>query len=312
MKNYYRIALGRGGQFAEEARVGGFICAGFLPTVDLTGKMPDEWREFNSKFVPIFMEQNPERTRIGAGLACGQLWTIAKGIKKGDIVISRSGPGEYMVGEIVGDYVYQAGHDMPHRRPVNWYRDTLYRDSMSEALKNSSGGITTVVNLTRYTAEIESLLDGKVAPVIITRDETVEDPSVFALETHLEDFLEKNWQHAELGKKYDIYEEEGERVGRQYPSDTGPIDILAISKDKKELLVVELKRGRVTDVVVCQIQRYMGYVKDELAESGQSVRGIIIGFEDDVKIHRALSVASNIDFYTYKIQFNLEKKNKNA
>ena len=101
----------------------------------------------------------------------------------------------------------------------------------------------------------------------------------------------------------------GERVGRQYPSDTGPIDILAISKDKKELLVVELKRGRVTDTVIGQIQRYMGYVKDELAEDNQTVKGVIIGFEDDIKIHRALSVAPNIDFYTYKIQFNLEKKN---
>ena len=52
----------------------------------------------------------------------------------------------------------------------------------------------------------------------------------------------------------------------------------------------------------------MGYVKDELAEKGQRVRGVIIAFEDDVKIRRALSVASNIDFYTYKIQFKLEKK----
>jgi restriction system protein len=38
------------------------------------------------------------------------------------------------------------------------------------------------------------------------------------------------------------------------------------------------------------------------------VRGAIIAFEDDNKIHRALSVAPNIDFYTYKIQFKLEKK----
>ena len=34
--------------------------------------------------------------------------------------------------------------------------------------------------------------------------------------------------------------EEGETVGQQYQSDTGPIDILAVSKDKKELLVIEL------------------------------------------------------------------------
>ena len=33
-------------------------------------------------------------------------------------------------------------------------------------------------------------------------------------------------------------------------SDTGPIDVLAVSKDKKELLVLELRRGRASDAVV--------------------------------------------------------------
>lgn len=142
----------------------------------------------------------------------------------------------------------------------------------------------------------------------MANDDTIEDPSVFALETHLEDFLEQNWHHTELGKKYDIFEEDGEKVGRQYPCDTGIIDILAISKDKKELLVVELKKGRASDMVVGQVQRYMGYVKDELAEANQKVKGVIIAFEDDLKILRALSVAPDISFYTYKIHFKLEKK----
>ena len=35
-------------------------------------------------------------------------------------------------------------------------------------------------------------------------------------------------------------------------------------KDKKTLLVVELKKGRVSDNVVGQIQRYMGYVNNLL------------------------------------------------
>lgn len=61
-------------------------------------------------------------------------------------------------------------------------------------------------------------------------------------------------------------------------------------------------------MVVGQIQRYMGYVQEELAEANQKVKGVIIAFEDDMKIHRALSVTSNIDFYTYKISFKLEKK----
>ena len=175
-------------------------------------------------------------------------------------------------------------------------------------LKNSAGSIGTVSNISRYADEIEALISGSRPAAIIATDETIEDPSIFAIEKHLEDFLVQNWHRTELGKHYEIYEEDGEMVGQQYPSDTGPIDILAISKDKKEILVVELKKGRVSDVVIGQVQRYMGYVKEELAEDNQFVRGVIIAFEDDVKIHRALSVAPNIDFYTYKIHFNLEKK----
>jgi len=41
-------------------------------------------------------------------------------------------------------------------------------------------------------------------------------------------------------------------------TNAGTIDILAISNDRKKLLVVELKRGRVSDVVVGQLLRYMG------------------------------------------------------
>lgn len=61
-------------------------------------------------------------------------------------------------------------------------------------------------------------------------------------------------------------------------------------------------------MVIGQIQRYMGYVKEELAEENQTVRGVIIAFEDDQKIRRALTMTQNIEFYTYKIHFKLEKK----
>ena len=36
--------------------------------------------------------------------------------------------------------------------------------------------------------------------------------------------------------------------------------------------------------------RYMGYVKEVLAEPGQNVQGAIIAHEDDLKIRRALAV----------------------
>ena len=95
--------------------------------------------------------------------------------------------------------------------------------------------------------------------------------------------------------------------GQQYVTDTGPIDILAISKDKKELLVIELKKGRASDNVVGQVQRYMGYIKEEIATSEQEVKGVIIAFDDDQKIKRVLSVTNNISFYKYRINFSLIK-----
>ena len=99
-----------------------------------------------------------------------------------------------------------------------------------------------------------------------------------------------------------------ELIRQQYPSDTGPIDVLAISKDKKTLLVVELKRGRVSDTVVGQIQRYMGFVKEELAGPNQTVKGVIIVLEDDLRIRRALSVTNNIEYYRYEVSFKLNKQ----
>lgn len=307
MKNYYKVMLGRGSAFALEAKSGGYFGADFIQRVNLTGKLYEEWREFNKEFRPIWLKQNPQGTKIGAGLACGQLWTVVKGIKIGDIILSPTGrgSGEYMVGEVTGDYEYHKGKDLQHRRNINWFT-TITRESMSDVLRHSSGGITTVIDLSKYAKELDVLIEHLGVQISVS-DEAVEDPSVFALEKHLEDFLVHNWQQTELGKKYDIYEQDGEIIGQQYPSDTGPIDILAVSKNGKELLVVELKKGRLSDVVVGQTQRYMGYVKDELAEKGQVVKGLIIGLEDDIRLQRALSVTQNIGYMTYEVKFRLKK-----
>lgn len=306
-KNYYRIMLGRKSAHAEACHQGQFIGADFGIKDDLTNKLPENWREFNKAFIPIYLSNRPDKSKVTAGLACGALHTVSKGIKKGDIVLCPDGSGSYLVGEVIGYYSHYPDEILPHRRKVQWYPNTIDRSEMSQALKNSTGSIGTVSNITKHATEIEQLLAGNTPPTLITTDETVEDPSVFALEKHLEDFLVKNWPHTILSKNYDIFEDEGELVGQQYPTDTGPIDILAISKDKKELLVVELKKGRASDVVIGQTQRYMGYVMEELAENDQTVRGVIIALEDDLRLRRALKVAPDIDFYRYQVSFKLFK-----
>lgn len=307
MKGYYRVMLGRKSAHAAECFAGNFIGTDFDINEDLSRKLPEEWREFNKQFIPIFLTKHPERTKISAGLACGALWTVSKGIKKEDIVLCPDGTGHYRVGEVTGNYSYQPGGVLPHRRPVNWVSQTIDRADMSEALRNSCGSIGTVSTITGYRDEIERLIGGARGIRIVATDETVEDPTAFAMEKHLEDFLVHNWAQTELSKDFDIYEEDSERVGQQYPTDTGPIDILAISKDKKRLLVVELKKGRASDVVGGQALRYMGFVQNELAEDGQSVSGAIIALEDDHKIRRALSMVPSIDFYRYQVSFRLVK-----
>ena len=307
LKSYYRVMLGAKSKHAEDAYKGGFIGVDFGLDIDLTNKLPINWRDFNKKFIPIYLEKHPEKTKVAAGLSCSFLHTVAKGIQAGDIVLCPDGKGNYYVGEIKTDYSYHPGEILPHRRKVRWFSKVIERSQMSRKLQNSTGSIGTVSNVTKHAEEIERLISGDSPATIVSTDETIEDPSVFALEAHLEDFLVENWGKTELGKKYDIFEEEGELVGKQYPSDTGPIDILAISKNKKALLVVELKKGRTSDVVIGQLQRYMGYVKDELAEKGQTVKGVIIAFEVDVRLRRARSVTQNIDLYTYKVSFKLTK-----
>ena len=307
MKQYLRLMLGRKSVYAQQCYEGNFVGADFDIYEDLTNNLPEKWRDFNAKYRPVWLKSNPGKSKVAAGLACGMLWTVCKGIKKGDVVLCPDGSGSYYVGIISSDYYYSPNEILFHRREVQWYPRSIDRNDMSQELKNSTGSIGTCSNISDYAEEIDKLIGGNKPPTLVSTDETIEDPSVFALEKHLEDFLVKNWDHTKLGNEYEIYEEEGELVGQQYPSDTGPIDILAISKDKNTLLVVELKKGRVSDNVVGQIQRYMGYVKEELAESHQNVKGIIIGLEDDIRIKRALSVTNNIEFYRYKVNFNLFK-----
>jgi restriction system protein len=298
--------LGQKSIHAAECFAGSFIGTDFDIDQDLTKKLPEEWRVFNKEFIPIYLSNNPDKTKIGAGLACGALWTVSKGITKGDTVLCPDGSGHYRVGEVSGDYSYEPGKTLPHRRPVQWLNVSIDRAAMSEALRNSTGSIGTVSNVSIHYEEIERLIGGVSAPKLISTDETVEDPLAFAMEEHLETFLVKNWVQTELGKEYDIYEEDGEK-GQQYQTDTGPLDILAISKDKKRLLVVELKKGRASDAVVGQTLRYMSFVQEMLAEKDQSVHGIIIALEDDPRIRRALAMVSNIQFYRYQISFKLVK-----
>ena len=302
-KKISRLRTGRNQEWFQRFYDGNYIGSDFGLANDVSGDLSDNWRDFNKKYVDVIIDIHPGKSRVGAGLNCGVIWTLAKGLPKGAIVLCPSDDHTFMACRIISDY-YFASEKPHHRREVEWIETSITKDDLSQEMRNSLNAQNTLIDISKYSSEIDEILSGG-PQKITTTDSTIMEPSEFVLEKHLEDFLVKNWSSTSLGVDYEIYMEDGDMVGQQYPSDTGPIDILAISKDKKTILVVELKKGRVSDNVVGQIQRYMGFVQDELLEPGQNVKGVIIGFEDDIKLQRALSVTSSIDFYKYQVDFKL-------
>ncbi len=139
-------------------------------------------------------------------------------------------------------------------------------------------------------------------------DDTLLEPGTdldFALELHLEEFIEKNWERIDFGRPLRLYSKEEQTLGRQYQTGIGTIDFLCEDTNVGDLVVVELKKGRTSDAVVGQCQRYMGWVTRHLAQAEQTVRGLIIVPEPDDRLTYALSVAPNIDLRCYKVDFEL-------
>jgi len=302
MTNYWMVRQGRGAEFAADAIENGYLGVDFVGSLDLTPYLSNDSRDAHAALNHVWLEQNPGKTKIAAGLAVGNLWVACIGIETDDVVITSRGDGLYEIGKVTGPYEFHPDTSLPHRRPVKWIK-AVNESEMSPTLTASVRGRMTAFSLNRNSDELGSLIDGH--SLVNAERDSVEDPTVFALEKQLEDFLVHNWQHTSLGAEYDIYEVDGQVLGQQYPSDTGPIDILAMSKDKSRLLVVELKKGKTSDVVLGQIQRYMGYVKDELLEGGQTVEGLIIALDDDRRLKRALSVTTGIRFMRYRVSFSL-------
>lgn len=128
----------------------------------------------------------------------------------------------------------------------------------------------------------------------------------FALECHLRDFLERNIETIPInGMSLKLYVDPDGRDGVEYPTDVGPIDILAVD-ELGNFVVVELKVSKGSDRVVGQAMRYMGWVKKHLA-AGKKVAGIIVACEIDEKLKYAASMIPNIALLEYKLRFDLQQ-----
>jgi endonuclease len=134
-------------------------------------------------------------------------------------------------------------------------------------------------------------------------EDAVANPSEFAYEKDLQSFLAKHLSLIEPGLR--LYEEEG-ITGIEYPVGGRFIDILAVDRNKN-LVVIELKVSRAYDRVIGQVMRYMGWIKKNLADERQAVRGIIIGRDLSDDLLLAAALVPTIELYEYTLSVALKR-----
>jgi hypothetical protein len=138
-------------------------------------------------------------------------------------------------------------------------------------------------------------------------EEEIVDAFYFPFESHLRDFIARNLQEVRPSKtKLHLYESPEKRDGIEFPTDVGPIDILA-RDDKGGFVVFELKLHKGPDAALGQILRYMGWVKKHLA-NGAPVSGVIVASEITDKLKYAVSLVPSIALYAYKVKFDLTEE----
>ena len=119
-------------------------------------------------------------------------------------------------------------------------------------------------------------------------------PYSVSLEKDLINYLASDPSQIEKGLELKEKEYDTKSAGR--------IDLLCIDRNR-DFVVIETKKGKESDKVVGQIQRYMGWITRNLAKNGENVRGIIIVNEFDEWLDYAVSVNDNIQLKYYEVKF---------
>jgi hypothetical protein len=126
----------------------------------------------------------------------------------------------------------------------------------------------------------------------------------FALEQDLQRYLADNLHIIEPGLT--LFEDEDIK-GLEYPAGGGRrIDILAVDK-AGGLVVLELKVQKGYDRVVGQLLRYMNWVRKELAEPSQQVRGIIVCRTMSEDLRLACASIPDVELLEYQLSVTVSR-----
>jgi restriction system protein len=310
-KNYWAIQMGEQGAYAEDAYQNNYISIGWTEVdIDLNDFADLSRYDFFNKIRTLMQKAYPDGGANAVGQYTGQLFRFSNQMKIGDIVVLKQlTEGKITLGVIESDYLYkkiETQSNYNHQRKIKWIK-SIEVENISQEFRNTIGSIMTVFNVSTHAEEIDGLIGENKF-----KDLGTENVQEFGLETHLENFIVKNWNSIGLSGKYKIFENEEGKNGQQYViEDIGRIDVLAKSHDDKEWLVIELKKGKEDDRVVGQVLKYMGWIQKNEAKNGEKVKGLIITKERNEKLMCALETLEHVSLMTYLVDFKLKEEINN-
>jgi hypothetical protein len=180
--------------------------------------------------------------------------------------------------------------------------DTFKKEHWS--FGNTPSGEKRRLRYLRIKAQYEAFLAGRgPEPVSEGGGDGASDPveaSEFALEAHLRDFLAKNLDRIEQGLR--LYDSE-ERNGVEFAVDSGRIDLLAVDRNEK-FVVVELKLSQGRNKALGQLLYYMGWVDKHLGKG--PCRGFIIASDITEELSIAVSRVTGVRLAEYHMSFAIE------
>lgn len=128
--------------------------------------------------------------------------------------------------------------------------------------------------------------------------------SEFLLERDLQRYLAENLECIESGLR--LFEDDG-ILGFEFEAGGGRrIDILAVDKSGA-FVVLELKVSKGYDRVVGQLLRYVNWVRQNLAEPGQRVRGMIICRNVSEDLRLACASIPDVQLCEYQLSVQVTK-----
>jgi restriction system protein len=283
MTKLWIVRAGKQGERELAAIEQNSLFPGFLEVRDLR-KYPD--REAIAEHLKGVM---PDAGQGRIRNFSAQLNQFAHTIQKGDLVVMpRKLTNGVAIGEIAGDYEYDADSQYKHSRSVQWRDESVPRDVFKQDLRHSFGAFMTICEIKRNSAleRVQSVLDSGADPGALLgkqgtapTQESEEDAEADDYATDIEDLA--NQQIISLIKSEfaghgladlvaEILRVEGYTTKVSPPGPDGGVDILAAGGTLglgEDQICVQVKSGDGAanhDVVL----RLIGSVSNTQAQTG--------------------------------------------